>query len=91
MKTSLLDLNKSFLIFLIICCFYSCDGPKCYHYGRVLEVTPFHATRVNVKYISKCNDTINTSEHSSVTIYADNITFDVADYLNGTLKYGAVE
>ena len=65
--------------------------PKCYNYGRVLDVEPYHATRVSVTYISTCGDTINTTEHCSTTVKADNISFDVSDYLNGKLKYGKIK
>lgn len=66
------------------------NEPKCYDYKKVLEVQPHHATRIFVTYISKCNDTIISTEHCSGRIVADNITFNVSDYLNGKLKYGKI-
>lgn len=78
---------------LLLCAvFSSCDdGVKCNTYKKVLEVEPHHATRVMVKYVSTCNDTIWSSEHQSATIKAENITFDISDFLNGKRKYGLVK
>ncbi len=84
-------MKNTIIYLIIICLFYSCNGPKCYDYKTVLEVQPFHATRINIKYISQCGDTIATSEHWSATIKAENITFNVSDYLNGKLKYGKIK
>lgn len=66
-------------------------GPKCYNYKTVLNVSPHHATRVFVTYISKCGDTITSTVHCSGKVEAENITFDVRDYLDGKLKYGDIK
>lgn len=83
---------KNTLVFILIICLSSCGiEPKCYDYKTVLNVSPHHSTRVFVTYISQCGDTITSTEHCSVTIKAENTTFDVSDYLNGKLKYGTVK
>lgn len=83
---------KVFVLLILCLCLFSCEeGPKCYDYKTVLNVSPHHATRVYVTYTSKCGDTITATEHCSTTIKADNITFGVSDYLDGKLQYGDVD
>ena len=58
---------------------------------KVIKVEPHHATRVFVTYVNSCGDTLIETEHCSATIKADNITFEVRDYLDGKLQYGPVK
>lgn len=79
------------IIYLIVSDAQKHSVPTCYDYKTVLNVSPHHATRVYVTYISQCGDTIVSTIHCSRTVKAENITFDVRDYLDGKLKYGDIK
>lgn len=56
------------------------NAPQCYDLDDIIEMTPFHATRVGVKYISTCGDTISTSWHKNGTIIHDGIEYSIGQY-----------
>ena len=79
----------------MIFCAWSCENKpskhSCVGKLQVIKVEPHHATRVFVTYVNSCGDTLIETEHCSATIKADNITFEVRDYLDGKLQYGPVK
>ena len=85
-------LIKLFIIITLSLTILNCkNSPKCFDYKKVLDIEPYHTTRVFVTYISKCNDTIRTSEHWSRVVVCENGTFDFGDYINGRKPYGVIK
>ena len=82
---------KNLILLIVILILGSCNEPKCYDVKRILDISPYHMTRVSVTYISKCGDTICSSEHWSRTIRCENGTFYMNDYLTGKKKYGKIK
>lgn len=80
-----------FTLFLLWSCENKPNKHSCNGKLKVIDVQPHHATRVFVTYINSCGDTLIETEHCSATIKADNITFDVRDYLDGKLQYGPIK